>query len=102
MPDYKDNDPKGWCGDPKRGAALGRRAIADGGPEGKMTLRRVKLDAGGYDPNGTYFGACIDGVQPLFWYADEGGNVDAVLRAADRKAAKAEVLKKYPNARFYR
>ena len=23
-PDYTTNDPKGWCGDPARGAALGR------------------------------------------------------------------------------
>jgi hypothetical protein len=25
-PSYKTHDPKGWCGDPQRGAALGRHA----------------------------------------------------------------------------
>jgi hypothetical protein len=27
MPDYKTNDPKGFAGDPRRGAAMGRRSI---------------------------------------------------------------------------
>lgn len=27
MPDYKTNDPKGYMGDPRRGAAMGRRSI---------------------------------------------------------------------------
>ena len=98
MPSYKTFDPRGWCGDPSRGAALGRRTIADGEPEGKMTLRKIPLNLGGYDPNGTYFGLG----QPLYWYADEGGNVDGMLRALDRNAAKSEVLKKYPAAKFYR
>jgi len=97
-PDYTTHDPKGWCGDPKRGAALGRPTISDGEPEGKMTLRKIRLDSGGYDPNGTYFGIGA----PLYWYADQGGNVDAVLRAQDRAEAKRQVLKKYPTAKFYR
>jgi hypothetical protein len=97
-PDYTTNDPKGWGGDPKRGAALGRPSIHEGFIEGKMVLRRIRLDRGGYDSNGTYFGVGM----PLYWYADEGGSVDDVLRAPDRASAKAEILKKYPKARFYR
>lgn len=104
-PDYTTNDPRGWCGDPRRGAAMGRRVIADGDPVGKMTLRKVRMSAcGAYDSNGTYFG-CEDyrhGVYPLYWYADEGGNVDAVLRAKSRGEAKSQVLAIYPSARFYR
>ena len=30
MPDYSTHDPKGWCGDPRRGAALGRATIQEG------------------------------------------------------------------------
>jgi hypothetical protein len=70
-----------------------------------MTLRKVRMSScGAYDSNGTYFG-CVDyryGVYPLYWYADEGGNVDAVLRAASRADAKAQVLAEYPTAKFYR
>ncbi len=98
MPDYKDNDPRGWCGDPRRGAALGRRAVAKGDPIGKMTLRKVRMSAcGAYDSNGTYFGIG----DPLYWYADEGGNVDCMTRAKTREEAKAYVLCDYPTARFY-
>lgn len=98
MPSYKTNDPRGWCGDPRRGAAMGRVAIENGPLEGKMTLRRVRLCSGGYDSNGTYFGIG----QPLYWYADKGGNVDAVIRASNREAAKAIVIGRYPTAKFYR
>lgn len=105
---YKDNDPKGWCGDPKRGAAMGRN---DCHAENRKTplkfyLRKVRLDSGGYDSNGTYFGTG----DPLYWYADEDGNVDAVLRLdssfhtikGERASAKFKIRGKYPNARFYR
>ena len=97
MPDYKTNDPHGWCGNPARGAALGRPTLS-GEPEGKMTLRRVYLDSGGYDPNGTYFGHG----SPLYWYADEGGNVDGMIRSQSRRDAKAQVRALHPGAKFYR
>ena len=96
---YKTNDPRGWGGDPKRGAALGRPTLK--GPadfSGKLTLQRVRLDSGGYDSNGTYFGMGA----PLFWYASDDGEIDAVLRASDREAAKREIAALYPKARFYR
>jgi hypothetical protein len=99
MPDYSTHDPRGWCGDPSRGAALGRYAIEKGQPEGKMTLRKVRMSAcGAYDSNGTYFGIGA----PIYWYADEGGNVDGVFRAEDRDDAKRQVLERYPTARFHR
>lgn len=78
MSDYSDNDPKGWCGDPMRGAALGRPTVL-GTPGGAITVRLSPLDRQGYDRNGTYFG---DG-QALFWYADESGEVDAMERGED-------------------
>jgi hypothetical protein len=99
-PDYKDNDPRGWCGDPSRGAALGRADVhaIDRAASIKLYLRRVELDAGGYDRNGTYWG----GGEPLYWYADGEGQVDAVIRALGRDDAKRLIRGRYPNARFFR
>jgi hypothetical protein len=90
MSDYSTNDPKGWCGDPSRGAALGRPTIL-GAPQGVLTVRSSPLDRQGYDRNGTYFGSGL----PLFWFADEGGEVDAMERAVD-----AEDLAKVLRERF--
>ena len=78
MPSYDTFNPKGWCGDPSRGAALGRPTIEDGEPEGPITVCETHLDRDGYDRNGTYFGHGSS----LFWYADESGNLDACERAA--------------------
>ena len=99
MPDYKVHDPRGWCGDPKRGAALGRRSYQDEDAdwEGKLSLRRVYL-SGDYDSNGTYWGG---GGEPLYWVANEELTIDYVIRARDRKAAKEMVRSDYPKARFY-
>lgn len=100
-PNYSTNDPKGWCGDPTRGAALGRATIVDADPDtfdGKLYLRRVRLNNGGYDRNGTYFGVG----KPLYWCADADGTVDFVVRVWDREGAKRAALVEYPRARFYR
>jgi hypothetical protein len=99
MPSYQTNDPKGWCGDPKRGAAMGRgaRHAADKEAPVKLTLRHIRLNSGGYDRNGTYFGIG----QRLYWYANEAGDIDAMLRADDRWDAKSKIRNLYPYARFY-
>jgi hypothetical protein len=99
MPDYKTRDPKGWCGNPARGAALGRANLyGDSEFAGKLTLRRVYLNSGGYDSLGTYWGHGT----PLYWYASDDGTVDGVVRARSRVAAKDEIREDYPNARFWR
>lgn len=99
MVSYKDNDPRGWCGDPSRGAALGRREQhGERQYFGKLRLCRAYLNNGGYDANGTYFGSGA----PLYWYASPDGDIDGVTRAKDRDAAKQIVLQQYPNATFYR
>ena len=100
MPDYKTNDPKGWCGDPKRGAALGRPTVHDAPKSfaGHIRLRRVRLNDGGYDNNGTYFGHG----GPLYWYASDDGEIDAMLRAGSREQARTEVLAVYPKAKVRR
>ena len=96
-PSYKTHDPKGWCGDITRGAAFGRPRIHDESAEfsGEITLRKVRLDQGGYDPNGTYFGIG----RPLYWYANAEGTIDGMLRDDSRTGARAQVLAKYPKAR---
>lgn len=64
----------------------------------KINLRRVRLDSGGYDPQGAYFGSG----DPLYWAADQSGAYDRTFRATDREDAKAQVREDYPGARFYR
>lgn len=102
MPSYKTNDPKGWCGNPQRGAAMGRPAIhrAPRDYTGKLTLRRIRLN-GDYDSNGTYFGGG-PGTLPLYWYANDKGSIDAMLRAATREEAKRLIKVDYPKAKFFR
>lgn len=104
LPTYEKNDPRGWCGDMRRGAALGRSTIT--GPRnfaGKFVLREVTLDSGGYDRLGTYFGhSPVEGSR-LYWYAAVGEvEIEGVFRALTRKAAKDVVLGLYPKARFFR
>lgn len=161
-PSYETHDPKGWGGDPRRGAAMGRPAVGDlrtsqeladefagacvrldnalrlkenrpadgykahaweaaaesarrekaklkdlynaakaresGDYAPKVTLRRVRLDSGGYDRLGTYFG---DG-EPLYWAATADGQYERTFRAADRDDAKAQVRETIPHAKFAR
>ena len=99
MPDYKDNDPRGFGGDPKRGAALGRQNIdAPGGHtfRARMTLQRVPIDSGGYDPLGTYYG----GGHNLYWLASKDGKVDVTFRATDDHRALEKAKELYPKAKL--
>lgn len=64
----------------------------------KVTLQRVRLDSGGYDSQGAYWGQG----DPLYWAATDCGSYDSTFRAANREEAKATVRGVYPNARFYR
>lgn len=63
----------------------------------KVSLRRVRLDSGGYDNGGAYWGIGT----PLYWAASDGGEVDMWFRASDRHAAKGVVREKHPGATFY-
>lgn len=101
MIDYSQNDRRGWCGDPKRGAAMGRESSHLRGDDAKqpvkLYLRRIRL-SGDYDRNGTYFGAG----KPLYWVCSADQTIDYMVRAEDREDARWHVLQQYPNARFYR
>jgi len=93
---YARSSPGGWGGDPSRGAALGRRTEAGSADfGGKLALIRIKINRGGYDAQGTYFGTG----EPLFNLSDEDGDIDRTFRAHDRKAALAMARGWYPRAK---
>ena len=83
------------------GAPMGRRdhAAPDWEQEAPLYLRRVPLNAGGYDRGGAYWG-----VGPaLWWVADADGDGCYFRCAGGREAAKAYARRTYaPGARFYR
>lgn len=68
----------------------------------KFTLRRVRLNRGGYDSHGYYWGIG----SPLFTAAGDIADMHEVLhfRASDRRAAKALLVSQYPHdiVSFYR
>lgn len=98
MPDYSINDPKGWGGDPSRGAALGRPTIkGDPAYDGRLYIRRVHLDSGGYDRNGTYFGHGA----PLYWVSSPDSDIDFMERGFSRNHVAAKVASRYPNAKIH-
>lgn len=68
-----------------RGAPMGRHRYGyapDAG--GKIRLFRVRLDAGGYDDGGAYWGIG----EPLYCACDQGGEYREFTRAASRRAAR--------------
>jgi hypothetical protein len=82
------------------GAPMGRHT----GPNylevtaGRLTLRRIRINAGGYDSGGAYWGLG----QPLWYVEDVDGN-SQFIRARDREAAKAHIREAWgPSAKFYR
>lgn len=81
------------------GAPLGRHTGPDflNTAAGKLYLRRVPLDSGGYDRGGAYWGIGA----PLWECLDQDGN-GRIFRASDRAAAKAAVLADFEDAQFYR
>lgn len=84
-----------WGNDPARGAALGRSNY--GKPDGKVYLRKVRLDSGGYDEGGAYWGIGT----PLFRaYSD--GEFEEYTRAQDRDSAKEYFRDKYKGIQFFR
>ena len=90
-----DYERKGYS---QYGAQMGRNATDPDGrlkfdTTAKLSLRKVPLNSGGYDPGGAYWGAG----EPL-WYAADGEGRFMYLRAPDRAKAKAQ----FPNAKFYR
>ena len=73
----------------------------------RVSLRKVRLDNGGYDPEGQYWGLGpslyrvqrVDGERLSDWF--DGGYI-MYFRASSRPEAKAKVIKRWPEATFYR
>jgi hypothetical protein len=80
---------------------MGRQTVRPEDPSvaRRLYLQRVRLDSGGYDCGGAYWG---HGTEPLYRYCSEDGEADGFIRAKDRAAAKAKVLALVPGARFFR
>jgi len=95
---HPEDATKGWCGDPSRGAALGRPGYHDHGYKGRLYYSKIRLNRGGYDNLGTYFGVG----EPLYWVHNDECTVDFVIRAPSRKRARALILERYPNANVRR
>ncbi len=55
----------------------------------KLTVSRVRLNSGGYDSHGGYWG----GGAPLFYVENEDTGEAVHVRAADAKSARAKALK---------
>ena len=87
----------------KYGAPMGRHLGPDFlSPEaGKIHLRRVPLNSGGYDRGGAYWGLG----QPIWHAMDQDGN-EVCFRAPSREAAKRHIRETYVDetipCRFYR
>lgn len=97
---YTVNAPRGYMGDPLRGAAMGRPPIkGDQNFTGKLSLRRVKLSWDGYDSAGTYWG---HGATLLWWWASEDYKIDGTVWAPTRAAARKRVLELYPKSQVRR
>lgn len=80
------------------GAPMGRHSRATLDFSAKLYLRRVRLNSGGYDSGGAYWGHGL----PLFVAMDQAGDC-YFLRARNRAAAKAEIRNSLDEtAIFYR
>lgn len=83
----------------KYGAPMGRPNVLPADPSASVRLHLRKLDMvdGDYDGGGAYWGGGGDPIRVAY---DE--TVLVFVRTRTRYAAKAEVLKLIPGARFYR
>jgi hypothetical protein len=82
----------------KYGAPMGRFTGANflDTDAGKVVLRRIYLNNGGYDKGGAYWGHG----EPLYETMDDDGN-GFILRATSRDKAKAIIWEDFPDAKFY-
>lgn len=73
------------------GASMGRKSDLPNDYEGKVTLRAVPLDQGGYDPGGAYWGTPSN----LYLLSDAKGRTH-YLRADDFDSARRKVARAFP------
>jgi hypothetical protein len=78
----------------KYGAPMGRCSLHP--TPGKVHLYRVRLNQGGYDKGGAYWG-----IGAPLWCVWNGGGF-LFLRAETRELAKSKAQERLPGVRFYR
>lgn len=79
-----------------RGAPMGRPNVLPATVARPFSLRRVRLDRGGYSPDGAYWGL------GAWLYHAMSDDAEIHVRAADREHAKEIVSRYYPGAEFWR
>ena len=83
----------------KYGAPMGRvGSLPTEEVTGVVRLFEVRLDAGGYDDGGAYWGL---GGEMVYCVEQEHSGLLSFFRAWDRASAKLVVLSEYPDATFY-
>lgn len=92
-PRHQQPDP-GWCGDPQRGASMGRYSDLDPNTDQSLMLKGVRL-IGDYDEGGAYWGGG-HGTPPLWIVWDPQTSEESYVRAWSEEEAKAQ----FPNANF--
>lgn len=75
---------------------MGRASVFSPDFSGRLRCQRVRIDSGGYDRGGAYWG---HGVQALYCAWADG--VEFYTRARNRHAARAHVLAMMPQAKFF-
>jgi hypothetical protein len=80
------------------GAPMGRPSHAHPANAYKVYVSKVKLDSGGYDRGGAYWGHG----QRLFWATDATGEFSHFLRACSRMDAIDLLQDDFPELTFYR
>ena len=83
----------------KYGAPMGRHTGVEylDSSVGKVYLRKVPLDSGGYDRGGAYWGFGVT----LWETLDKDGN-GFIFRSRDRSSAKYAILDIFPDVVFYK
>lgn len=84
----------------KKRRKRGRGLSGSSCPTGKVSLRKLRLDRGGYDENGRYWGANIHSIGDV--YEASGDDSTEHVRAQSRKDAKAKLVARCPTIRFRR
>lgn len=67
----------------------------------KFTLQKVRIDSGGYDSGGAYWGRRMSGWS-LYWAMNENETIERFFDAKSREHAREIIRREFPNCTFYR
>lgn len=79
------------------GAPMGRASLPLDPSQGKISLRRVRINSQGYDAGGAYWG-----IGQALWVAMDQAGATHYFRAPNRDKAKAALCEMVPGIVFYR